>query len=353
MKYEKISIAIIRTGIILFWMIVIFLVYQLPDYVSPFTEQRTLYIATWPLLLDAQKLVEFEQQTGIKLKITYFESSEELLSKVQATEGAGYDIIFPSDYTVASFIKQGLLKKLDKSKLSFWNDLDKRLLHAYFDPHNEYTIPFYWAAYGMGINKKLFGDNPPDTWGLIFDKAYKPEHIIMTNSPREAISISALYLLGSLDALKIPENQERVRNALIAQKSWVDLYTEERLDELLASENNNLVFGLSTDITRAIRKNKDIIFMVPKEGSFIVIDSIAIPAKSKNEELAYKFINYIYQPEIVDHHIRLYNMCSPITSNRERSGYAPDDIAFSKLHFLVDSISESGLNTIWIDLLAN
>jgi spermidine/putrescine transport system substrate-binding protein len=119
MKYETALTGIIRTSIVLFWMIIIFLVYQLPNYVSPFAEQKTLYIATWPLLLDAQKLVEFEQKTGIKLKITYFESSEELLSKVQATEGAGYDIIFPSDYTVASFIKQGLLQKLDKSKLNF------------------------------------------------------------------------------------------------------------------------------------------------------------------------------------------------------------------------------------------
>lgn len=353
MKSVTFFTPIVRACMVLFWVMVIFIVYQLSNYRFPFAEQKTLSVAVWPLMLDAQKLVEFEEETGIQLKITYFESSEELLSKVQATKGAGYDIIFPSDYTIASFIKQGLLKKIDKSKLTFWNDLDKRLLNGYFDPNNEYTIPFYWAVYGMGINKKLFGENPPDTWGLIFDKRYNPQQIIMTNSPREAISITALYLLGSLEALTDPENQQRVRNALMQQKNWVDLYTEERLDELLASENNNLAFGLSADITRAMRRNKDILFMIPKEGSFIVIDSIAIPAKSQNEELAYTFINYIYQPEIVDHHIRLYNMSSPITTNSERSGYVPDDEAFSKLHFLVDSISESGLNTIWIDLLAN
>ncbi len=353
MRYEMVLRGVIRTSIVLFWIIVIFFIYQLSNYRFPFAEQKTLSVAVWPLMLDAQKLVEFEQETGIKLKITYFESSEELLSKVQATKGVGYDIIFPSDYTVGSFIRQGLLQRLDRSRLNFWNDLDKRLLNAYFDPQNEYTIPFYWAAYGIGINKKLFGENPPNTWGLLFDQSYNPQQIIMTNSPREAISITALYLFGSLDALKSSENQKRIRDVLVTQKSWVDLYTEERLDELLASENNNLVFGLSADITRAMRRNKDIIFMIPKEGSFIVIDSIAIPAKSKNIELAYEFINYIYRPDIVDHHIRLYNMCSPIISNREKSGYAPDNNAFTKLHFLVDSISESGLNNLWIDLLAN
>lgn len=343
----------VRALIIVFWITVILLVYQFPNYASPFGEKKTLYIATWPLMLDAQRLVEFEKETGIELKITYFESSEELLSKVQATKGAGYDLIFPTDYTVASFIKQGLLQKIDKSKLTFWNDLDKRLLNAYFDPNNEYTIPFYWTAYGIGINRKLFGDHPADTWGLLFDKKYNPQHIIMTNSPREAISITALYLLGSLEALKSPENQQRVRDALIQQKAWVDLYTEERVDELLASENNNLAVGYSTDITRAMRKNKDVLFVLPREGSFIVVDSIAIPAQSKNSDLVYKFINYIYQPDMVDHHIRLYNMSSPITTNKEKSGYAPDDADFAKLHFLVDSIAESGLNTIWIDLLAN
>lgn len=353
MNGNKSIVTSIRCAMVIFWVVLIFSTYYASQYFIPINAARTLYIAAWPLSLDAQYLVDFEQKTGINIKITYFESSEELLSKIKATEGIGYDIIFPSDYTVKELIDQGLLQKIDKNKLNFWHTLDTRLLHGYFDPHNDYTIPFYWAAYGIGVNKKLFGDNPPRTLGLLFDPHYHPERIIMTNSPREAILIAGLYLFGSVDQLGAAEHQQRIKDLLLQQKSWVDLYTEERLDELLVSENNMLAFGLSPDITRAIRKNKDIIFMVPDEGSFIVIDSVAIPTCSKNTQLVYEFLNYLYQPQVVDHHIELYNMSSPITTNTQMAGYAPNDQEFKKLHFLIDIISEAGLNNIWIDLLAH
>ncbi len=345
--------SIARMSIVFFWVSIILILYQLPNYAYMFSTRKTLYVLAWPLSLDAQYLVDFEKKTGIALKITYFETAEELLSKVKATEGAGYDIIFPSDYTIKTLIKEGLLQKIDKQKLTFWHDLDQRLLHNYFDPENDFTIPFYWATYGIGLNKKVYGDAPPKTWGLLLDKQYNPQQIIMTSSAREAILTTALYLFGSIDSLKKLEAQEQVKQVLLQQKAWVDLYTEERVDELLVSENNNIGYGLSTDLTRAVCMNKDIIFILPEEGSFKVIDSIAIPKQSEHVDLAYTFINYMFQPEIIDHHIARYNMCSPITTNKKTPCYCPNDAEFAKLYFLTDIVSEERINNIWIDLLAN
>ncbi len=353
MNYYNSKVLAIRSLMVIFWVVSIFSLYYFSQYVTQLHANRTLYIAAWPLSLDTQYFTEFEKQTGITLKVTYVETSEELLSKMQMTEGVGYDIIFPSDYTLQPLISQGLLQKIDKSKLTFWNTLDTRLLDHYFDPENMYSIPFYWAAYGIGINKKLFGAQPPRTYGLLFDSAYNPHRIIMTNSAREAILTAGLYLFKSIDQLSNPEYQQKIRDVLLNQKKWVDIYTEERVDELLASETNMLAFGLSPDITRAIRKNKDVFFMIPDEGSFIVMDSVALPAHSKNSDLAYTFLNYLYQPKVINHHIALYNMCSPIISPdvRTECTVAPED--FEKLHFLIDIISDAGLNNIWIDLLAH
>lgn len=348
-RYNKV---IIRCAMSFFWVASIFLVYYFSQYITPFNGGKTLYIAAWPLSLDMQYLAEFERKTGISVKVTYVETSEELLSKMHMTEGRGYDLIFPSDYTLRPLIDQGLLQKIDKTKLQFWDKLDKRLLGHYFDPGNDYSIPFYWAAYGIGFNKRLFGDHPPKTLGLIFDEVYNPKRIVMTNSAREAILTAGLYLFKSLDQLKKPEYQQKVRDLLLKQKMWVDIYTEERVDELLVSETNMLAFGLSPDITRAMRKNKNIGFIVPDEGSFLVIDSIALSVHSTNSDLAYTFLNYLYRSEVINHHIALYNMCSPIVCNDVITECTVTHEDFEKLHFLVDIISEAGLNNIWIDLLA-
>ncbi len=338
----------VRLVIIIFWIAVILLFLQLPHF--NLGTKKTLYIATWPLTLDAQYIHAFEKETGIKLEITYFERSEELYSKLKATKGHGYDIILPSDYTVALLIKEGLLKKLDRSKLDFWHRLDSRLLNNYFDPRNDYSIPFFWGAYGIGYNKNVYGDVPPSSWGLLFDEQAK--RVVMADTPREVVFMTGQYLFGSLGALKSPEAQEQVKKLLIEQKPRVSLYTDERIDDLLSSENCNLAFGLSTDISRAAERNDVVGFIIPDEGSFLIIDSIAIAKHSKNTDLAYTFINYLYRPEVIGHHVSLFNMCSPLNNTQVKSAYCPADNVFNKLHFLQDVIGENELNAIWIDLLS-
>jgi spermidine/putrescine transport system substrate-binding protein len=335
---------------ILFWVVLILLFLQFPKYVHLFSSKKTLYVATWPLLIDAQYIHAFEKKAGVKLEISYFERSEELYSKLKATGGHGYDIIFPSDYTVDLLIKKDLLKKIDKSKLDFWDRLDPKLLDNYFDPNNDYSIPFFWGVYGIGFNKKIYGDDPTKTWGLLF--APTSQHIVMSDNPREMALMATQYLYGDLDFLRKADVQKEVINLLADQKKSVDIYTDERLDELLSSENSYLAFGLSTDVSRAARMNSNVGFFIPDEGSFLIIDSIAIAKHSKNEALAYAFINYLYQEEVINYHIDLYNMCSPLL-NSKKSDYCPSDETFSKLSFLTDVINEDELNDIWINFLAN
>jgi len=343
----------LRVAIVIFWVVVLLGTLRLSQYAYFFKKPRTLYIATWPLLLDAKYLKAFEKEAGITLQISYFERSEELLAKVQATGGKGYDIIFPSDYTVAQLVKMDLLKEIDKSKLDFWDDIDTRFLSHYFDPENRYSMPFFWGVFGLGFNKKVYGDTPPATLGLIFDPAYNPEHVVMSDNARESVLVAAQYLFGTVDALKQEAAQQKVKELLINQKQWVDIYTDERIDELLSSENNPIAFGLSTDISRAVRENPEhIAFMIPKEGSFFIIDTIALP-KGANAELAYEFINYMYRPEVVAHHIEKYNMLSPLRSTGCVSAVCPNDKMFNALHLMRDVVSEDVLNDIWIALLAD
>jgi spermidine/putrescine transport system substrate-binding protein len=96
-------------------------------------------------------LERFERETGIRLHVSYYETNEELFSKLRATKGEGYDLVIPSDYVVELMIKEGLLQKIDRTKVHAWSELDPKLLSLYFDPHNDYTIPYFWAVYGLEL----------------------------------------------------------------------------------------------------------------------------------------------------------------------------------------------------------
>ncbi|TET06004.1 spermidine/putrescine ABC transporter substrate-binding protein [Candidatus Dependentiae bacterium] len=345
-----------RFFIVIFWC-VLFIAFLYTPHLGRFLRsERSLSIFTWSSLLDPIYLKKFEYETGIRLYVSYYESNDELLSKMQSTKGTGYDLIFPSDYMLVMLHKKGYLKKIDKTRLNFLEKLDPKLLGHYFDSKNEYSIPYFWAVYGLGVDLEYYkGKIPEATWGLVFDEKIMPPTISMTDGIRESVYIAGQYLFGSIDALKEPANLEKVKNLLIAQKKHVEVYSEERSEDILLAKSCPVVVGLSNDIWRATRQNPNIIFLIPKEGSFLDIDSIVIPKTTEKDDLIYEFINYLYRDEVFAHHVQKYGLCPTIANSEveERENFCPSGQQFKLLHFFKDIVSKSKLNEVWVAVMAS
>lgn len=345
-----------RTSIVFFWVVCIVFFLYLPTIVHWFKEPRSLTVFTWPIIFDAHILEQFEKETGIRVYLSYYETNEELYSKLKQGGGKGYDIVIPTDYAVAMLIQDGLLRKLDKSKLNFIKRLDPIVLNHYYDPNNEYTYPYFWGVYGLGINTNYFdGEVPEATWGLLFEKELIPGRIAMTNAPREAIMLAAQYLYGTIESLTDPAKVEKVKELLIKQKEWVQLYNEARTEDLLLSNSCPIVAALSPDVWKTKKEeNTDHITFIRPEKSFVFIDSFAITKASTKEDLAYEFLNFVYRPEIVKHHMDLYGSCSPVRdiSSQAPAAYCPSRSAFANLDFFRDILPLDVLDTIWVDLMA-
>jgi spermidine/putrescine transport system substrate-binding protein len=290
--------------IIIFWITIIFGLLFLPNPFSLFSSQKTINVYSWTELIDMRKVVEFERQTGIKVNIGYFESNEELYSKIKLTRGVGYDLIVPSGYMAEQFIKEkDFLQKIDKSKLHFWPRLNPNLLRHFYDPENEYTIPYMWSIYGIGINKSYFSPDIRKDWSLIFDTTVSQAPRVLIDDIRELMIIGAYYLFGSLD--KIGEQQiTEIKRVLLEQKKYTLVYAEGGAPYLLASGQAPLVLVTSPYVLRVVAHNKDIDFIIPdKENPIISIDTLVIPASCTKQDLVYQFINFLFSPEVVQYHV--------------------------------------------------
>jgi spermidine/putrescine transport system substrate-binding protein len=346
----------IRILMVLFWLVVLALFFGFSHIVNLFKTEKSINIFTWPLLLDVAYLEKFERETGIKINVSYFETNEELFSKLRATKGAGYDLVIPSDYIVELIVNEGLLQKIDHSKIKAWNNIDHKLLELYFDPHNEYTVPYFWAAYGLGIDKTYFnGQLPEASWDLVFDKKKAPSSVGMLDAAREVVLLASQYLFGSSDISMTPQHIMQIKKLLLDQKAWVGAYTESSIEHLLLGKICPVVVAMGPDIFRIKRKNPNIDFIIPKEGSFAVIDSFAIPSQSTKKELVYQFINFLYRPEVLKHHQEQFGLCSPIKNLQasEEQQFCPNDKTFAKMKFFKTNIPETLLNEIWIELMAH
>ncbi len=186
-----------RLSIIIFWLMIFFAFLFIPSISSVWSSGREINIFSWTELIDSQKITEFERSTGIKVNIGFYESNEELFAKLYMTKGKGYDLIFPTDYMVQTLIKQRMLQKIDHSKLDFLSRLNTQFMNLYFDPAGDYSVPYLWSLYGIGVNKAFFKKPLARSWALLFDSTITKQPRVMAEEARELMLIGAWYLYGS------------------------------------------------------------------------------------------------------------------------------------------------------------
>ena len=343
----------------LFWLVllVIFLY-------SPYAEQflsryhKSITIFVWSDIVDSTVIKNFERETGIKVYVNYYEGNDELLTKLEFSDGAGYDIIMPTHYMIEPLRQRGFLKKIDKSKLNFWDQLDPHLLNLYYDPQNAYSIPYLWEFYGLGINNNFFtGKKIENSWQMLFDPAYT-YRVGMTDEPREILNVAGFYLFGQLkqfDELQL----ERIKNLLRKQKKFVDAYTDLNSDFLLTSKSAAVVFLPISSFYRARQRVDWVNFLLPKEGSLMTIENFAITAKSDKEDLAYIFINYLFKDYAVKQVCEYYGYL-PTLKNllyaMDVAGVPPIDYIFdsyfTKLSLVRLLFSRQQMSQIWLAVKA-
>lgn len=348
----------IRSGVTIFWILLIFSALYWPRWKPMHYDAKTLNIFAWGDILDPAVLADFEKESGIKLNLSYYSSNEELVVKLKATKGEGYDLIIPSDYAVNILIKENLLKKFDKNRFNYWKTLNPNLLGRDFDPHNAYSIPFEWELYGLGIDKDYFREHPtPPSWAMIFDPKVMNYKITMNNDPIEAVEFAAFYLYGEATDLT-PQQADEVRQLLIDQKKYVAAYVNFRGDYFLATKNVAVVLASSSYIWRTKRLFDFVGFVVPQEGSFITIENLCIPRACDKEEMVFKLINYLCSPKSAASHFETYGFF-PANLNAADVPDMDEDATrlmhstsedFKKYHFVRNTMPEDEIRDIWVDV---
>ena len=183
---------------VIFWVTAIFGVLYLSGLFKMVETNRSINVFMWSGVVDTKVLADFEKETGIKVNVSYFEGNDELIVKVLATKGKGYDMIVPSDYAVTFFTRHGLLKKLDKSKLDFFDKINPCFLHHWFDPNNDYSIPAEWYVLGLGVNKKHFPHQLPEASLKTIFEPTGDYRIGVINDAKELAGLAVKYCYGQL-----------------------------------------------------------------------------------------------------------------------------------------------------------
>lgn len=310
---------------------------------------KVLNIYNWSDYIGDDTIKNFEKETGIQVRYDNYDNNEILHAKLVAGK-TGYDIVVPGAHFAKSQIEAGLLQKLDRSKLTNWDNLDKGILAqmAKLDPGNEHLVDWMWGYVTVGINvdkvKAALGDTPmPDNvWSLLFDTKYvsklKQCGVSVLDSASEVVPIALMYA-GKPAFSHDEADYAAAAKVLKAIQPYVTRFSSSGYIEEMASGATCLVMGFSGDINIARVRAAEtksvppvvIEALIPKNGSIIYFDSMAIPKDAENVENAHRFINYILRPEV---HASLTNKVFYANPNIASLKYVQKDVAENKTIFL-------------------
>jgi len=237
---------------------------------------------------------EFTKLTGIKINYTNYTSNEDMYAKI-VSGGASYDIIIPSDYMIERLVAEGRLEKLDFSNIPNYKHIDDLYKNLYFDPNNEYSVPYNFGMVGVIYNKTLV-EGTPDSWGLLWDEKYT-DNILMFNNPRDAFAIAQFYEGIDINTTDLNEWQ-KAYDKLLAQKSYVKAYVMDEVFNKMESAAAAVAPYYAGDFLSMYENNNDLAFYYPKEGTNVFVDSICIPKGCENKAAAELYINYLLDPNV-------------------------------------------------------
>ena len=275
-----------------------------------------LHIYTWSDYLAPELIVGFEKALGVKVVVDTFDSNEAMYAKLKAG-GTGYDLMTPSAYQIPQMAREGMIDKIDHSKCpNVKKNFDPSFANQVVDPEFVYSVPYSVTYTGFMYDKSKIPEGVDvESWKILENPAMKGR-VTLLDDIREVIGGGLMALGYSINSTNPAEIDAAVAEALKwrhnARKFDAESYKTE-----VAAGSIWIGHGYSTDAAQVIvgdeeegmEPRDDIGFALPKEGFTISFDEMVVAKDAKRKDLAYAFINFIYEGEASK--VNMEYLCGP------------------------------------------
>ena len=269
-----------------------------------------LHVYTWSDYIDEGVIKQFEERNHCRVIVDTFDSNEAMYAKLQAGS-SGYDIMMPSSYQIPLMAKNKMIRELDHSKLP---NVKKNFDHAYdssiLDPTFKYNVPYMVTYTGVAYRKDKVGKAPVDSW-KVFETAPLKGRMSLLSDMRETLGAALKSLGYSLNSEKQSEIDQAVQ-VVLKWKQNIAKFDNEQYKTAVASGEWFVGHGYSSDITQVMLEDDKVGFSLPKEGFTIAFDEMVIAANAPQPELAYKFIDFCYEPDVAKANMESVTAPSPV-----------------------------------------
>jgi len=271
-------------------------------------------------------LEAFEKATGHKVEHEYFNSEQEMLTKLRTNPGV-YDVVLINSAFTPKAAEEGLIQPIDVSKIPNAADLTPEMKN---NPNlvidgKTYGVAWVWGATSFAINTTKF-DGAPESIEVLWspDMADK---IGWRDDAVESVQMAAIALGQDINN---PSDLEAIREKLHALKPQIRTFWTSENDWnqfMSAGEFDAAVYWSGSASRSATNFGLPVEFVVPKEGAIGWLDGLSVPTDAPNLDAAYQFINWMIDPAF---YVKWdTDVGAPASANSKAMDQLPDD-AFNR-----------------------
>jgi spermidine/putrescine transport system substrate-binding protein len=271
---------------------------------------------------EAWAVEAFEKATGNKVINDYFNSEQEMLTKLRTNPGV-YDVVMINAAFNDQATAEKLIQPIDPSKIPNYADIGAEKAKSPMLNHDAkvYGVPWVWGLTSIAVNDKAF-EKTPTSIQVMWDETHKGK-VVLRDDALEAVQFGAIATgqnineIKDLDAVKakLTSLMPQIRTFWSAENDW---------NQMVASNQIDVGTYWSGSASRAKKNFKlPVTFVVPEEGAVAWLDAFSIPVGSKNVEGAEAFINYMIDPKF---YVEWDNKVgAPVSANTKAVAELPAD----------------------------
>lgn len=295
---------------------------------SALASSGEINILMWADYLPDDYIADFESTTGIKINYTGVGSNEEIINKLRATKGQGFDLVTPTNLRNLQWEVLELLQPFDTDGVDL-DAVNPAMLKIGTESWNfggkgPHWLPHIWGTEGIAYRTDLWlpkGDAP--SYGDIWSEENAGKTM---GRPHSMMLGAGLYMerVGEMDSGSVwaaYESEEKMRQVwgqitewCIARKDRIKLLWNDADSQKNGLLNDGVIVGQTWDGPPLSLKSagEPVHYQAPIEGSMAWVDGVSMPIGAVNIEQVYEFIAYAYQKEPAGKAINTHGYNSPV-----------------------------------------
>ncbi len=264
----------------------------------------------------------FKQKTGLDVVHDYFNSEQEMLTKVRTSPGT-YDVVLMNNIYVMEAANEGLIQAIDTSKITNFADLTPSLRDSerFAKDGKHYAISWVWGLTSFAYNNQKI-TTAPDSIEALWD----PSHAGKVGWRDDALESIQMAALATGQDMNAPADMEKIKAKLTALKPQLKTFwsSEDEWNKYMAAGDYDLAVYWSGSAARSKKAMKlPVEFVVPKEGAIGWFDGLTIAANAPNPDGAAKFIDFMVSPEF---YVKWdTDVGAPASANAKANAQLPED----------------------------